>query len=305
MTNAHHASAASHGVSMATSSSEADPPPASDTPAAQLSPNARQRLSDQTTPPAPDRAPLVTTYIVRSGDTLTGIASELGTDVASLEKINDLNNGSVLRPGQQLTALRMVGWLYQVKSGDTLSSIAAAAGVDESQLASVNDLPADAPELQSGEQLVIPKEPVVAQPVAAAATVAAPSSNGSLIWPVRGIITSPFGFRSDPWTNEGSFFHNGLDIAVPIGTPVAAACSGRVNIAGWDGGYGLAVQIACDNGLTTMYGHNSVIKSYVGERVQQGGLISYSGMTGNATGPHVHFGVERGSTWVNPLSYLP
>lgn len=295
-------SAASHGGSTATLSSASDPPPAAETPAAQLSPVARQHLSEQAPPAAADKAPLVTTYTVSAGDTLISIAARLGTDVASLEKINGLNDSSVLQPGQQLTALRMVGWLYQVEAGDTLSSIASATGVSGSQLASVNDLTGASPVLQPGEQLVIPKDPVVPEP---AATVAAASSDGSIIWPVRGPITSPFGFRPDPWTETGSFFHNGIDIGVPTGTPVAAACSGRVVIAGWDGGYGLAVQIDCDNGLDTLYGHNSVMKSSVGERIQQGGLIAYSGMTGNATGPHVHFGVMRGGTWVNPLHYLP
>ena len=284
----------------------ADPPPASDTPAEQVGPDQRRRLADQATTPAPDRAPLVTTYVVRSGDTLTGIAAQLGTDVASLEKINGLNNYSVISPGQKLTALRMVGWLYQVQAGDTLSGISLATGVSEAQLASVNDLTGADPVLQAGEQLVIPKDPTVTQPVArVAASVAAPSSSGGMIWPVHGPITSPFGWRLDPWTHEGSFFHDGMDISVRTGTPVAAACSGRVVIAGWDGGYGEAVQIACDNGLDTMYAHNSVVKVYVGERVNQGGLISYSGMTGNATGPHVHFGVMRNGQWVNPLPYLP
>ncbi len=290
-------------ASTTSSSAPGDPPPQSVTPASQLNPTQRQRLSNQAgTAPAADQAPLIATYTVQAGDTLSGIAAQLGTDVASLEKINNLNDYSVLQPGQKLTALRMVGWLYQVRSGDTLSSIASATGATVDQLATVNDVNASTTFLQPGEQLVIPKDPTVTQP---AAQVAAPSYGAGLIWPVHGIITSPFGMRPDPWTNAGSFFHNGIDIGVPMHTPVAAACSGRVIISGWDGGYGEAVKIACDNGLDTMYAHNSILEVSVGEQVQQGGLISYSGMTGNATGPHVHFGVERNGVWLNPLSYLP
>jgi murein DD-endopeptidase MepM/ murein hydrolase activator NlpD len=301
-----HAAAAMH---PAAAGDQGGPPAPSETPAAQLDPTQRQRLADQVGGARPDRAPLVGTYTVQPGDTLSSIAAQFGTSVASLEKVNGLNDGSILHPGQQLTVLRTVGWLYTVKAGETLASIAAATGVPLANLAATNDLSQDNG-LQAGMQLVIPQEPSVPQPAASvafrasAAPVAAGSSWG-LIWPVHGPVTSPFGFRPDPWTGEGSFFHDGIDIAVPAGTPVAAACSGRVILAGWDGGYGKAVEVACDNGLITMYAHNSVLEVGYGQRVAQGQTISLSGMTGNATGPHVHFGVMRGGAWQNPLRYLP
>lgn len=252
--------------------------------------------------PAADQVPPISTYTVQSGDTLSGIAARFGTDLVSLEYVNNLNNYSVLRPGQQLTVLNRVGWIYTVKGGDTISGVAAATGVTAAALESANNL-SGASLLQVGQRLVIPRDPSVAQPVAAAA--AAPVGGGGLIWPVHGPITSPFGWRPDPWGNGPANFHHGIDIGVPMRTPVAAACSGTVILAGWDGGYGEAVKISCSNGLITLYAHNSVLEVHYGQQVAQGDLISYSGMTGNATGPHVHFGVMQGGVWQNPMNYLP
>ena len=295
--------AASAGPLPAASASAA---PSDEAPAQQVEPDHRQRLATlKGALPAADQVPLVTTYTVATGDTLTSVASRFGTDVASLEKTNGLTDYSVLKVGQTLTVLRRVGWLYTVASGDTVSSIATAAGVTAPDLVAANGLIGPNPVLQSGEQLVIPKDPTVVQPAAPAESGGAAGASSGLIWPVHGLITSPFGWRPDPWTDSGHFFHDGLDIAVPRWTHVAAACSGRVVLAGWDGGYGEAVEIACDDGLLTLYGHNTQVAVRYGERVNQGDLVSYSGMTGNATGPHVHFGVMRGGVWQNPLYYLP
>ena|GEM_PF-6602356 len=275
-------------------------------PAEQVAPDSRQRLATlKGAGAAADQVPPISTYTVQAGDTLSGVAARFGTDVASLERVNNLNNYSVLQLGQRLTVLDRVGWLYTVKGGDSVSSVAAATGVSVAALDSANNLSGASPVLQPGEQLLIPKEPTVLQPVATAASAGAGGSGGGLIWPVHGVITSPFGWRPDPWTGTGRFFHHGIDIGVPMRTPVAAACSGRVILAGWDGGYGEAVEISCDSGLITLYAHNSVPEVHYGETVAQGDLIAYSGMTGNATGPHVHFGVMQGGVWQNPMNYLP
>ncbi len=265
-------------------------------------PGVHQRLTSlKGAPAAADRVPLVSAYTVQAGDTLVGIAARFGTDVASLEQINNLNASSILQIGQQLTVLDRVGWLYTVRPGDTASSIAASTGVSLSQLMSVNGLSGLDPILYPGERLVVPQEPTVAQPAGTGGGFSA----GGLIWPVHGVITSPFGWRPTPWTGIGRQFHHGIDIGVPMHTPVVAACSGRVIVARWDGGYGEAVEIACDNGLITLYAHNSLLEVRYGEQVAQGNLLAYSGMTGNATGPHVHFGVMRAGVWQNPMNYLP
>ncbi len=127
---------------------------------------------------------------------------------------------------------------------------------------------------------------------------------GGLIWPVRGPITSPFGWRTNPiWhTRE---FHPGIDIAVATGTPVKAAAAGIVSYAGWLTGYGNVVIIYHGSDVSTLYAH---LERYVvrkGQSVHQGQVIAYSDNTGWSTGPHLHFGVYVGDKPVNPLKYLP
>lgn len=126
--------------------------------------------------------------------------------------------------------------------------------------------------------------------------VRTPSSSG-LIWPVNGTLTSGFGWR---WGR----MHEGIDIAVPSGTPVAAAASGTVIYAGWQGGYGNIVIVDHGGGIATAYGHNTRVAVSSGQSVSQGQIIAYSGSTGHSTGPHVHFEVRVNGSAVDPMGYL-
>ena len=122
-------------------------------------------------------------------------------------------------------------------------------------------------------------------------------SSSGLIWPVSGPVTSPFGWR---WGR----MHEGIDIAVPTGTPIAAAASGRVVYAGWMSGYGNLVIIDHGGGLATAYGHQSSVAVGVGQIVMQGQTIGYSDCTGHCFGPHLHFEVRVNGSPVDPLAYL-
>jgi murein DD-endopeptidase MepM/ murein hydrolase activator NlpD len=121
--------------------------------------------------------------------------------------------------------------------------------------------------------------------------------SGGLIWPVNGSVSSGFGQR---WGR----LHAGIDIPVPVGTPVRAAQSGRVIISGPTGGYGNYICIAHGGGLSTCYGHNSSLGVSQGQSVKQGQVIAQSGNTGNSTGPHVHFEVRVNGSPVDPMGYL-
>jgi murein DD-endopeptidase MepM/ murein hydrolase activator NlpD len=123
------------------------------------------------------------------------------------------------------------------------------------------------------------------------------ASAAGFVWPVHGVLTSPFGWR---WGR----MHEGIDLAVPSGTPVVAAAAGTVIVAGWMGGYGNLVVIDHGNGIATAYGHNTSVAVSYGQSVAQGQLISYSGSTGHSTGPHVHFEVRVNGSPVDPLGYL-
>jgi peptidoglycan hydrolase-like protein with peptidoglycan-binding domain len=119
----------------------------------------------------------------------------------------------------------------------------------------------------------------------------------ALGWPLRGPISSGFGPR-------GLRFHAGLDIAADTGTPVGASRSGRVIFAGWSDGFGQLVEIAHHQGVVSLYGHLSRIEVSPGERVSQGQRIGLVGMTGDATGPHLHFEVRVRGASVDPLTGL-
>lgn len=124
------------------------------------------------------------------------------------------------------------------------------------------------------------------------------------IWPVRGYISSSYGWRPHPVLKELKR-HTGIDIAVPRGTPVKATADGKVVSAGWSSGYGILVSIDHGNGLKTLYGHNTRAIVKKGETVKKGQIIAYSGKTGIATGDHLHYEVRKNGRDVNPANYLP
>lgn len=108
------------------------------------------------------------------------------------------------------------------------------------------------------------------------------------ILPVHGTISSNVGMRYDPI--DGLLRrHNGVDIAVPEGTPVKPVLPGVVSFSGMRAGYGNMVSIVHDDGMITFYAHNSVNLVKEGESVSAGSTIALSGSTGRSTGPHLHF----------------
>jgi murein DD-endopeptidase MepM/ murein hydrolase activator NlpD len=123
-----------------------------------------------------------------------------------------------------------------------------------------------------------------------------PSASG-FIWPANGVLTSGFGWR---WGR----MHEGIDIAVPTGTPVVASAAGVVIVAGWVGGYGNLVVVDHGGGIATAYGHNSSFAVGAGQSVAQGHVLAYAGSTGHSTGPHIHFEVRINGSPVDPLGYL-
>jgi murein DD-endopeptidase MepM/ murein hydrolase activator NlpD len=130
-----------------------------------------------------------------------------------------------------------------------------------------------------------------------------PGAPGQLAWPVSGPITSPFGMRMHPVYGR-PILHAGIDIGVPQGTTIGAAADGRVIVAGYEGDCGNMVALDHRGGLSTIYCHMSQIFVGVGQDVQRGQAIGAVGMTGDATGPHLHFQVMQDGHPVDPMSYL-
>lgn len=130
------------------------------------------------------------------------------------------------------------------------------------------------------------------------------SGTGALMWPTAAtIITSPYGTRTHPIFGT-TRYHSGIDIGADYGDTVVAADSGTVIYSGWMGGYGKAVIIDHNNGLSTLYGHNSELLVSEGQQVRKGQAISRVGSTGYSTGPHLHFEVRLNGEPVDPMGYL-
>jgi len=125
------------------------------------------------------------------------------------------------------------------------------------------------------------------------------------IWPVYGKLESGVGGRRNPFTGRGHEYHEGQDIDAAWGTPVEAAASGKVTIAGWQRGYGNVVYVDHGSGLSTRYGHLSKINVSVGQNVGTGEIIGLVGSTGRSTGPHLHYEVRINNQPVDPKPYLP
>jgi len=128
--------------------------------------------------------------------------------------------------------------------------------------------------------------------------------HGSLEWPLRGRISSGYGYRRHPIFGVRRM-HTGLDVAAPSGTRIRAAAGGTVVHASRWGGYGNCVIIDHGSNMATLYGHCSRFAVSQGQRVNRGDTIAYVGSTGLATGPHLHFEARRDGRPVDPTQYLP
>jgi murein DD-endopeptidase MepM/ murein hydrolase activator NlpD len=173
-----------------------------------------------------------------------------------------------------------------------------------SEVAEMEDL--SAAEEASLERLILERERELESAQRAAGIAGSADSSGAsgmFSWPVTGTITSPFGWRSNPFGGAPEF-HQGLDIAAPAGTTVTAAAGGTVIMAQWYGGYGNYILIDHGGGYSTGYGHLSAIYVTTGQAVQRGQAIGAVGSTGQSTGPHLHFEVRIAGKPVDPAPRL-
>ena len=123
------------------------------------------------------------------------------------------------------------------------------------------------------------------------------------ISPIKGLFTSAFGMRKDPFTHRRTF-HQGIDISAPMGRDVSAPGDGVVIKAGRARGYGKVVYLSHGFGITTRYGHLSAILVEPGQKVKRGEAIGKVGNTGRSTGVHLHYEVRVNGKAENPLGYI-
>lgn len=254
-------------------------------------------------------------YEVQEGDTLSSIAEQFGLqtteDVASWEllvysnKPDIVSEDDLLQVGQKLRIPRGNGAVHTVLSAETLSDIADRFGVDIETIQAENGI-GDADVLGIGTELLISNPTRFAPPSTGDGGLAGPqiiaggdNSGFGFIWPVSGPISSYFG--------PGHPLGIDIDLFGNNGTPVAAAKAGTVSFAGGNPccSYGYYVVVDHGDGFQTLYAHFSSIAVSVGQYVEQGQLLGYSGITGYSTGPHLHFEVHYNGSVVDPLAYLP
>lgn len=127
--------------------------------------------------------------------------------------------------------------------------------------------------------------------------------SGGFMWPCSGPVTSPFGYREAP-TAGASTYHQGIDIGAGSGAPIVAAASGTVTVSAYSESAGNYVTIDHGNGFHSVYMHASALYVSAGQRVSAGQQIAAVGSTGYSTGPHLHFGIMKNGSYVNPMNYL-
>jgi murein DD-endopeptidase MepM/ murein hydrolase activator NlpD len=233
-------------------------------------------------------------YQVKRGDTISDIAESYGITVDTIFSINNIQAARSIQPEQFLKIPNMSGILYQVKAEESVESIAEKHGISPDRLIVANGLMKN--ELDAGRMLFLPdaKLPSV---------VLREIAGDLFLWPVRGYITSWYSWRRDPFTGKNSF-HNGIDIGVPSGTPVAAAMEGSVSEASYSPIMGNYVMLRHSGGWQTLYAHLSSITVKKGQYVARGNRVGLSGNTGYSTGPHLHFTVYKNGKSVNPINVL-
>jgi len=233
----------------------------------------------------------VKTHVVKPGATLWSIAKEHGLHLSTVVHANNLSPSQPIHPGQKLKIYNMDGFIYRVPRGQTLSRIARTYDVSLHEIMQINQI--ENPHLiPAGQKIFVPAiKPLY-----------------TFIWPVRGRISSGFGWRRNPFSKKGREYHRGIDIAVNTGTPIRASHSGRVVVTywgkGWNKGYGKLVVIRGGDNSRSYYAHLSRVLVKRGQYVRQGQKIGLSGNTGRSTGPHLFFAIVRNGKARNPLKYL-
>lgn len=125
----------------------------------------------------------------------------------------------------------------------------------------------------------------------------------AITWPVRGRLSSKYGMRMHPILHTERM-HQGIDIAVPTGTPVRAMSAGIVTWAGWQGASGLCVSVHHANGMESSYKHCSKLRVTSGQRVKRHQILGEAGSTGMSTGPHVHLTVTQNGKLIDPARLM-
>ena len=263
-------------------------------------------------------------YKVRKNESLWTIARKFNVSHSMLIRVNNLSNPDMIREGTVIDIPSRDGIAYRINKGDTLSGIAVKYKVDMKTIAEHNGIKEG--RIIAGREIFIPgaverKIPIPAERndkrKSEIADSSASKETGSektdikekvdekiiLSWPLKGPITSGFGYRAHPLSGEKRF-HSGLDIGAEEGTEVKAAGDGKVIFEGWKDIYGKMIVVAHKNNYITVYAHNSKNLVKLDQTVKRGEPIALSGKSGAVTGAHLHFEIRKGIVPLNPIRIL-
>ena len=241
-------------------------------------------------PPRTALAPTASVHVVAPGETLHSIARLYGKPVLALAKANNIPPDTMVKIGERIVIPDVRASSAPTPSAPVApraeAPAAAPAGPKLATAESPHSARLAAPVAPSGEESAVKTaEPAGALP--------------SFRWPVRGRVIAGFGPKPNGLQNDG------INLAVPEGTPVKAAEDGVVAYAGNElKGYGNLVLVRHSNGFVTAYAHASEILVKRGDTVKRGQVIAKSGQTGNVTAPQLHFEIRKGATPVDPSQYL-
>jgi murein DD-endopeptidase MepM/ murein hydrolase activator NlpD len=233
-------------------------------------------------------------YVVKEGDTLSGIAERLGLDLDTVASLNRHWGSGVhlVRVGEEILAPNQDG-IYLPAEAD-LGKMCGKHAVPLEAVLAVNRL--EAAEVRQGQPLFFPG--VQHHGIERSVVIGT-----AFLRPALGWTSSAYGYRQDPFT-AGLQFHRGVDIAAPAGSPVRAALDGKVAVVAEDPVLGLYVLIRHQIGYSTVYGHLQQALVKPGAAVARGQRIGLVGSSGKATGPHLHFEVRKSGRPINTTGLL-
>ncbi len=234
-------------------------------------------------------------HVLKKGETIDSVAKRYGRDRDTIISMNGIVNVKRIASGTKLKIPNMNGIIYSVKAGDSLARIAGIHKVSVTAILDANNL--DSYTISKGQSLFIPGAKLDRSTLRQAL--------GELFaWPVRGRITSVFGYRNDPFTGVRRF-HGAIDIMGQMGQEINAAVEGRVVETGHNPIYGNYVILAHAGGYQSFYAHLNRISVTSGQSLQRGAKLGEMGNTGYSTGTHLHFAIYKRGQAVNPIGLLP
>ncbi|HET7850983.1 MAG TPA: LysM peptidoglycan-binding domain-containing M23 family metallopeptidase [Pseudolabrys sp.] len=231
-------------------------------------------------------------HVVAPGETLIGIARKHGMSLAALARANKISAYTKLSVGDHIT---IPGGHHVVAERPAPApAVHAVAHAKAEHHAAAVETVASVP-----TQSVRLATPEPAETQSAVKTAEAAGAMPSFRWPVHGRIISAFGAKPNGQQNDG------INLAVPEGTPIKAADDGVVAYAGNElKGYGNLVLIRHSNGYVSAYANASQLLVKRGDKVRRGQVIAHAGQTGNVTSPQLHFEIRKGSVPVDPAKFL-